>query len=653
MIRYFKWITCTAILQLFVQNIYAQNAAVDSSAYYNEVSTYVNPVLPGDHPDPTLLKVGDDFYHCGSSFHFTPYLPVYHSKDLVHWEVISRIVPPSIAGWVTDRPSGGIWQGAITYFYGSYWTYFSANGQWFCKAPSPRGPWSLPVQVKTNPVTGPLGYDNSIFVDDDGKPYMVIKNGQKVNRIQALGRDGQLTDTVINLDWINAGLQYSWAEGPVMCKRNNYYYYFPAGDVSGGQYVLRATSLTADSTKWERLGNFFKPITDTHARFRSPNHISAPFQLADGSWWTIGQSYERITGNDWSGLGRQTSLYRVTWEGDRPWGEAPVSTPLQRPDLPKAGILWRSVHSDGFNSETPGAWWHFMSKKMESRYSLQSRKGWLQLMPDTARAHIVQKETDHYYSAVTCVEVNAINAATKAGIYLTNGNQRVNVQLYSGYNNGKQIVLKFDTAVRQISNRFGNTVWLKIERKEHELTGYCSGDGKTWTSLGAPVSVVNLDKVQPDYNSWVGTSIGLFAEGQPAYFDQFICKDGFSLLPAIGYSNYFGVEKKTRGKETAVTNTSKYGGWFMISGVEIGNEKYKPSQVQVMLSANTGGQLELWLDDLKTGTLIATIPVTPTGDVEWKTFSKKIKNIAGRHDVFVKFPAGKTRDIFVGSISFK
>src|SRR5659263_196217 len=87
------------------------------------------------------------------------------------------------------------------------------------------------VEVKTNPVTGPLGYDNSIFVDDDGKPYMVTKNGQKVNRLQALGRDGQLTDSVINLDWINAKLQYSWAEGPVMCKRNGYYFYFPAGDV--------------------------------------------------------------------------------------------------------------------------------------------------------------------------------------------------------------------------------------------------------------------------------------------------------------------------------------------------------------------------------------------------------------------------------------
>src|SRR3954453_23909383 len=113
---------------------WAQKSEADSSVYYNHVRTYANPVLPGDHPDPTLLKVGDDFYHCGSSFHFTPYMPIYHSRDLVHWEVIARVLPPSKAGWVSDKPSAGTWQGAITYFYGSYWIYFSANGQWFSKA---------------------------------------------------------------------------------------------------------------------------------------------------------------------------------------------------------------------------------------------------------------------------------------------------------------------------------------------------------------------------------------------------------------------------------------------------------------------------------------------------------------------------------------
>jgi len=630
--------------------VHGQSKETDSSLFYQTVKTYVNPVLPGDHPDPTLLKVGDDFYHCGSTFHFNPYLPIYHSKDLVHWEVISRVLPSSKAAWVNDRPSAGIWQGAITYFYGSYWIYFSAGGQWFCKASSPAGPWSDPVQVKSNTETGNLGYDNSIFVDDDGKPYMVIKNGQKVNRLQALGNDGQLTDHVINLDWINAKLQYSWAEGPVMCKRNGYYYYFPAGDVTGGQYVLRGSALTGDSTKWERLGDFFKPVTDTKVGFRRPNHISAPVQLADGTWWVIGQSYERYDGDDWSGTGRQTSLYPVTWEGDRPWGLAPTALPILKPNLPQSGILWRSVKTDYFDSGSLDLCWHFLTKKASASYSLTDRNGWIRLTPDPVRAHIVQKETDHFYTAVTKVDLNAAGDDAKAGIYLTNGNQRVIVRLYTGYDNGKKIVFQMDTANRAVPNTFGNVVWLKLERNEHRLTGYCSGDGKSWVALGAPISAANLDKAQPNFNSWVGTSVGLFAEGKPADFDFFVCKDGASSLPAAGYSNYYGVTTVAKEDEKAVTNTSVFGGWFMISGVELG--KKSPSSIEVVASSKGKGKLEIWLDDLQHGKLIATIPVTMTGGDHWKSFSKSLKDVTGQHDVFVKFPSGPPHHIYIKSIKF-
>jgi len=618
---------------------------------YQQVNTYVNPVLPGDHPDPTLLKVGDDFYHCGSSFHFTPYMPVYHSKDLVHWEVIGRVLQPSKAGWVSDRPSAGTWQGAITYFYGSYWIYFSSNGQWFCKSDSPAGPWSDPVEVKTNPVTGPLGYDNSIFIDDDGTPYMVIKNGQKVNRIQALGRDGQLKGTVINLDWINAKLQYSWAEGPVMCKRNGYYFYFPAGDVSGGQYVLRTKELTADSTKWERLGIFFKPETDPNVGFHRPNHMSAPVQLADGTWWTIAQSYEKYSGDDWSGLGRQTSLYQIVWEGDRPWGVAPTTQPLEKPNLPQSGILWRSVQSDEFESNVLSPNWHFMTKKAAASYSLTARKGWIRLTPETESAHLLQKETDHYYTAVTRVDLDATDSTAKAGIYLTNGNQKVTARLYTGYTEGKKIIFAMGKETRSISNQSGNSVWLKLERNEHSLTGFCSSDGNIWSPLGDPINAVTLDKVQPNYNSWVGTSVGLFAEGKPADFDFFVCKDGFSPILAAGYSNYYGVKTVRKDSEKAVTNTSPNGGWLMISGVELG--KKPPSAVEVVASSGTNGKLEIWIDDLENGKLVAVIPVSVTGgENNWKAFSKTVKIVSGHHDVFIKFPTGKEGTILIRSLRF-
>jgi beta-xylosidase len=645
----FRLTWLAAFILLKVSFIMAQENP--DKSYYQQINTYVNPVLPGDHPDPTLLKVGDDFYHCGSSFHFTPYMPIYHSRDLVHWEVIGRVLPPSKAGWVSDRPSAGTWQGAITYFYGSYWIYFSSNGQWFCKSDSPAGPWSDPVEVKTNPVTGPLGYDNSIFIDDDGTPYMVIKNGQKVNRIQALGHDGQLAGTVIKLDWINAKLQYSWAEGPVMCKRNGYYFYFPAGDVSGGQYVLRTKELTADSTKWERLGIFFKPETDPNVGFHRPNHMSAPVQLADGTWWTIAQSYEKYDGDDWSGRGRQTSLYQVIWEGDRPWGIAPTTQPLVRPKLPQSGILWRSVQSDEFESNTLSPNWHFMTKKAATSYSLTTKKGWIRLTPETERTHLLQKETDRYYTAVTKVDLDASDSTAKAGIYVTNGNQKVFARLYTGNNNGKKIIFDLGNKIRSISNKSGNTVWLKLERNEHSLTGFCSSDGNTWVSLGDPITAADIDKVQPNYNSWVGTSVGLFAEGKPADFDFFICKDGFSPILAAGYSNYFGVTTLKRESGKVVTNTSANGGWFMISGVELG--KTPASAIEMEVSSGVKGKLEIRVDDLKEGKPIATIPISVTGGENvWKTFSTAVKNVSGHHDIFMSFPAGKDGAIVIRSFRF-
>lgn len=640
------------ILLVVVLNLNSLLASTpDDALNCKQVNTFTNPVLPGDHPDPTLFQFGKDFYHCGSTFHFNPYMPIYHSTDLVHWEVIARVLPPTRAGWVSDRPSGGIWQGAITYFYGSWWIYFSAGGQWFCKADSPYGPWSDPVEVKTNPESGPLGYDNSIFVDDDGRPYMVIKNMQHVNRIQELGRDGQLTGKIMNLDWINAKNQYSWAEGPVMCKRNGYYYYFPAGDVSGGQYVLRSRELTADSTKWERLGEFFRPITDAKVGFRRPNHMAAPLMLADGTWWTIAQSYEKYEGDDWYGTGRQTSLYPVIWEGDRPWGMAPTTQPIAKPNLPSSGIHWRSVTSDNFDQPTMALCWHFLDKKCYSKCSLTDRKGWVRLHADTARTHLVQKETDHYYTAITRLDFDAQKANEKAGLYLTSGNQQVIVQLYTGLEDGvKKIVMQHGSVRQAIANSFGNTLYLKITRVAHQLTGYVSGDGRKWIALGLPVDVKNLDKEQPNYNSWVGTSVGLFAEGKSADFDRFICKDAYTELPAIGYSNYYAVEKVNTSAGSGVTNTSINGGWFMISGVDFGENTVKG--IDVELTSGTKSTLEIRIDDLKDGKLIAKIPVSALQKLPMKHIIQQVAKVSGQHDVFVKFSPNVKGKVIVKSIRF-
>src|SRR5512135_1037000 len=116
--------------------------------------TYMNPVIPGDHPDCTLTKVGGDYYTTGSSFNPTPV--IYHSTDLVHWEAIAQPVSASWTGY-GDSPGGGCWGGQLVFYGGKYWDFFSrANTMYYVKADNPRGPWSAPVQV-SNPSSLPYG----------------------------------------------------------------------------------------------------------------------------------------------------------------------------------------------------------------------------------------------------------------------------------------------------------------------------------------------------------------------------------------------------------------------------------------------------------------------------------------------------------------
>lgn len=634
----------------------SENEDVSLTAY-QKVKTFVNPVMPGDHPDMTLFKDGDDFYACGSNFHFVPYLPILHSTDLVHWEEICRVIPSTWSGIVSDAPQAGTWAGAITYFYGSYWIYFSntaGGGQYFCKANNPAGPWSTPVKVKTTATTGGIGYDNSIFVDDDGVPYMLIKPGQLVNRIQQIGQDGHLIGNALILDWVNADQKYSWAEGPVMCKRDGWYYYFVAGHVYGGQYVLRSKTLTDDPDSWEEMGNFFENLSDPYSTFRSPNHITQPFQLDDGTWWTVSHCYESLGGNDWNGQGRQGMLHEVVWGANgKPTGKPAISTPQLMPNLPKSAIPFKTPRSDDFENEEIELSWHFMNRKAASRYSLTEKPGWLTLDPGTGKTHILHKETRHHYAIVTKIDFDAASKGAEAGIYLTNGNESITVELYSAYNEGKKIGFRFGDKSFEIDNKLGNELWLKVERFDHKLTGFYSANGIMWIPVGESISVTNLDKAQENYNWWVGTSNGLYARKAKASFDNYAFKDGFSVLPIIGYNNYYGLQSKGSGANKGMTNTSDKGGWLMLAGVDLGQKDRLPVAIEVEAAAALGGTLEVWLDNLEVdGKKIASIDITSTGNEStWQKFKTNVTNISGQHDVYLRW-SGAENAFLVKNIQF-
>lgn len=322
--------------------------------------TYVNPVIPGDHPDPTLTKIGDYFFTSGSSFNPTP--KIYRSTDLVHWEAIAQ---PVSASWSTygDQPGDGAWGGHTVFYNNKYWHYFGRGGgnMYFVTANTPTAAWSDPIQLDGSGGLPPFGVDNSIFIDEDtGKWYLLTKAGHENNHIVELGNDGQPTGEFLDLTWLNPNAEdnpYGWAEGPVMWKYDGFYYYSFAEHLVGQQYVMRSETLTDNPDDWEVMsGNMFRGSRGTYDR---PNHISPAVALDDGTSWVIGHSYH--ASNNWQAHGRQGLLIEVVYEDGWPIMQFPPSGETTAPDLPNTrNIPWMVPKSDFFNTPRLNPAWSIL-----------------------------------------------------------------------------------------------------------------------------------------------------------------------------------------------------------------------------------------------------------------------------------------------------
>src|SRR5512135_1995340 len=128
--------------------------------------TFRNPILSGFYPDPSICRVGEDYYLITSTFEYFPGVPVFHSKDLVNWEQIGNCIErPS------QLPKGlNIFAATIRYHDGTFYmitTNILNEGNFYVTAANPAGPWSDPILIKAE------GIDPDLFFDDDGKVYVI------------------------------------------------------------------------------------------------------------------------------------------------------------------------------------------------------------------------------------------------------------------------------------------------------------------------------------------------------------------------------------------------------------------------------------------------------------------------------------------------
>lgn len=291
----------------------------DIEAFFEKVTgfsyaeAYRNPIRTGFYPDPSIVRVGDDYYMVNSSFIFFPCIPVSHSRDLIHWRIIGYAITNPEWAHLDELEGGrGYWAPDISYYKGRFYicaTYrLNDTGtiyrkQMVVSSDRPEGPYSEPVFLDED------GIDPSIFTDDDGKRYMLLNRGARIFEISE-NADRQIGPAAL----LFYGDQKRAPEGPHLLKKDGYYYLFEAEGGTGPGHRITV------SRSRELFGVYepcpYNPIMrqkDETAPIQRCGH-GKPVQTPDG--WYMVYLCGRMVDGAYSILGRETALDPITWTAD-------------------------------------------------------------------------------------------------------------------------------------------------------------------------------------------------------------------------------------------------------------------------------------------------------------------------------------------------
>lgn len=280
-----------------------------ATAWAQPSGTYRNPVIPGYHPDPSVCRVGDDFYLVNSSFEYFPGVPIFHSRDLVNWKQIGNVLDRESQLPLKGATSWlGIYAPTIRYHEGTYYmitTNVGNGGNFMVTATNPAGPWSEPIWLKQQ------GIDPSLYFEN-GKCYMASNPDNTIMLCEIDPKTGrQLTES--RPLWQGTGGRYP--EGPHIYKKDGWYYLL----ISEGGTELAHKLTIARSKKIEGpyTPNPNNPILTNCNMKGQDKQIQGTghgdlVQAKDGSWWMVFLAYRNF-GGSYHHLGRETYLAPVEW----------------------------------------------------------------------------------------------------------------------------------------------------------------------------------------------------------------------------------------------------------------------------------------------------------------------------------------------------
>lgn len=508
---------------------------------------YHNPIHRGFFPDPSIVRVGEDYYMVNSTFQYFPAIAISHSKDLVHWQVIGHAITSNDDLDLSNIPdSHGIWAPDISYHDGKFYIFATLrlNGdgtrdnnvlrrQLMMVSENPAGPYSRPVSLEVDDI------DPSHFIDDDGTHYMVIAAGAKIVK---LSDDCTKVLSEPFSAWEGTGERCS--EGPHIMKKDGYYYAIVAEGGTGyghGVNVGRSKNL---------LGPYencpYNPVmrqTDTNGSIQRSGHGKL-VQTQKGDWWMV-YLCGRPNQGSYTTVGRETALDPVRWTADG-WfivneGKGP-STVQAVPDL-EEHLFERKTYDD-FDEEKLGLEWEFVRNPDNSAWSLAERKGHMrlwtrdgQLFERRAKNTLLRREQELSYTASTKLEFEPSKDGEQAGLtcyYSTatyvrwslcyEGGRKL--QLVINRNQGEEVI----TTIEDVQL---GAIYLKVVVERLTRSFYYSYDGEEW-KLGAVLKncIYLCDEGVPnDPKRHTGTLVGMYANNGgcgsriPADFDWFRYED--------------------------------------------------------------------------------------------------------------------------------
>ncbi|MEO8616749.1 MAG: glycoside hydrolase family 43 protein [Luteolibacter sp.] len=290
---------------------------------------YHNPILAGFYPDPSISRVGDDFYLANSSFAYFPGIPIFHSKDLVNWKLIGHAIHrPEQLNFDGLDVSAGLWAPSIKFHDGKFYmvcTHQYHEENFLVTAENPAGPWSDPVML------GFKGCDPSMFFDDDGRVWVVnsddpegkpLYKEHKAVRLQEF--DPKLNKMVgPRKVVVNGGVDISkkprYVEGPHIFKRGGWYYIICAegGTALGhSEVVFRSRKVDGPYEPWSENPILTQRDIDPGITNAVTCTGHADFVIGpDDNWWVVFlacRPYDRA----FTPMGRETFMLPVKWTED-------------------------------------------------------------------------------------------------------------------------------------------------------------------------------------------------------------------------------------------------------------------------------------------------------------------------------------------------